>query len=78
MFWGKPDYNKKEKLNYEIDLVELTLYEVFFYLKFHSNDLAETGIDRAFKCILGKINRGDKTCILLPYLKMVNYKLTCP
>ena len=69
MFWDNPKYNKKDKLNYKIDLVELTLYEVFFYLKFHSNDLTQTGINRAFGYILGRKNRGDKTCILLPLSK---------
>jgi len=66
MLRDNPEYNKKGKLNYKIDLVELTLYEVFFYLKFHSNDLAQTGINRAFGYILGRTNRGNKTSILLP------------
>ena len=54
MLRDKPEYNKKAKLNYKIDLVELTLYEVFFYLIFHSNNLAKTGIIRAFGYILGQ------------------------
>ena len=70
MFWGKPRYNKKGKPECKIDLVEFTLYEVFFYPIFHSNNLAETGIDSAVEYILGEINRCDKTSILLPPLKM--------
>ncbi len=76
MFSDNSEYNKKGKLNCKIDLIELTLYEVFFYIIFHSTNLVETGIDRGFKCILGQTNRGDKTCILLPLLKMANYKMT--
>ncbi len=33
LFRGKPEYNKKGKLNYKIDLVEFTLYEVFDALR---------------------------------------------
>ena len=51
MFRGKPKYNKKGKPEYKIDLVEQTLYEVFFYLNFHSNNLAETGMDSAVEYI---------------------------
>lgn len=69
MFRGKPEYNKKGKLNYKIDLVGVKSSEVFFYLNFHSNNLAETGIDSAVEYILGQINRDDKTSILLPLLK---------
>ena len=70
MFRGKPKYNKKGKPEYKIDLVEQMLYEVFFYTNFHSNNLAETGIDSAVEYILGQINRDDKTSILLPPLKI--------
>ena len=52
LFRGKPEYNKKGKPEYKIDLVEFTLYEVFFYTNFHSNNLAESGINRTFEHIL--------------------------
>ena len=69
MFRGKPEYNKKGKLNYKIDLVGVKSSEVFFYTSFHSNNLVESGINRAFGYILRLTNRDDKKSILLPPLK---------
>jgi len=51
MLRDTPEYNKKGKPEYKIDLVEFTLYEVFFYTNFHSNNLAESGINGAFRYI---------------------------